>query len=486
MRVLYFNSRSIFSKINDLAIATQFYTPDLILICETWLNEQTPNAMLNIEGYYINSDLRKDRTDTLRGIGGGLLVYIRDGISVNEVSLSSEFSQQCTLEVLLDKDDCQKNINPTITLFYRSPNSSTENNDDFVCLLDTIKNNTLTVGDLNMPGINWSSNVSDRKGQNILDCVNKCALDQLVLFPTHNRGNVLDVAFARNGHSVFNVENIGNIGNSDHTAIVFDILTDGTPKCEDNLVRDWAKGDHNGLDSYLRNIKWNDVLNDCPPDRAWEEMDSIIQAGINRFIPFKKVKRTNKPRWLTKSAKRASNLKRRLFKEYLKDRTEDRFAKYKVAEKKCQKEIRKCRRQHERRLADNHDKSGFNSYVKSKQKQKESVGPLKVNGTTVRDDMEMCSVFNEYFCSVFTREDLNNIPECPNQNNGGSIHSATFTPKRVLECIKSIKPTTSRGPSGYTNKFLRDYCEALCFPSRYSFKYRSLIMWSQVFGKLPT
>ena len=43
---------------------------------------------------------------------------------------------------------------------------------------------------------------------------------------------------------------------------------------------------------------------------------------------------TNKPRWLTKSAKRASNLKRRLFKEYIKDQNADRFSKNKFAEKK--------------------------------------------------------------------------------------------------------------------------------------------------------
>ena len=45
-------------------------------------------------------------------------------------------------------------------------------------LLDKVSNNTLIVDDLNMPGIDWLANISDNKGQNILDVVNKCALDQ--------------------------------------------------------------------------------------------------------------------------------------------------------------------------------------------------------------------------------------------------------------------------------------------------------------------
>ena len=108
LRVMYFNARSSFNKLNDLEIATQFYNPDLILICETWLSEQTPNSMLNIDNYHINSDLRKDRSDTLWGIGGGLLIYVRNGLTVLNVSQNNAFSQHCTLEVILEKDDIRR------------------------------------------------------------------------------------------------------------------------------------------------------------------------------------------------------------------------------------------------------------------------------------------------------------------------------------------------------------------------------------------
>ena len=133
-------------------------------------------------------------------------------------------------------------------------------------------------------------------------------------------------------------------------------------------------------------------------------------------------------------------------------------------EKKCKKIIRKCRRQHELRLAESNDINGFSSYVKSKRKQRDPVGPLKVGGKTIKSDLEMSSILNEYFTSVFTREDLTSVPECLPLNRGSYIHTTYITPNRVEKAIRTLKPTTSCGPSDYTNKFLIEYCSSLINP----------------------
>ena len=201
MKIMYFNARSIFNKVNDLAIVTSFYNPDIVIVCETWLSNQTNNAMISIEGYYVSSDLRKDREDTLRGIGGGLLVYIREGLTVSEVKCNNNFSQYCCFEIELEEDDIHGKLsNPLISAFYRSPNSSTENTEEFAELLREIKKSTLIVGDLNLPNIDWQKKLSDRKGQCVLDAVCDSNMDQVVNFTTHDQGNLLDVAFAQMPH----------------------------------------------------------------------------------------------------------------------------------------------------------------------------------------------------------------------------------------------------------------------------------------------
>ena len=264
--------------------------------------------MINIDGYFICDDLRKDREDTLRGIGGGLLVYIKNGLNVTEVKFNSEFSQYCSFEVELGEDDIQgKRCNPLISLFYRSPNSTTENTEDLAKLIEELQHSTLIVGDLNLPNINWHQNTSDRKGQCVLDAVTYCDIIQLVNFTTHSKGNILDVAFAQKDHSVYNIEDIGNIGSSDHTAILFELIIEKDPKVEPVKARDWRNGDKRGLYSYLDSVEWPSLLSDCPPEQSWEIFDNKVKEGIDKYIPYVEVNQSNKPRWLTPQAKRASN-----------------------------------------------------------------------------------------------------------------------------------------------------------------------------------
>lgn len=110
LKVLYSNARSIVNKVAHLEILINDHDPDLVLICETWCNKDISNAFLNIPGYYIDNDLRKDRTDTLRGIGGGLLVYVRDGLTVKPKEYNNDLNQFSSFEVIGENKNVSKNI----------------------------------------------------------------------------------------------------------------------------------------------------------------------------------------------------------------------------------------------------------------------------------------------------------------------------------------------------------------------------------------
>jgi exonuclease III len=75
VKILYTNAQSVFSKLGELTAVSQDLNPDIILLTETWCNDKIPDAALSLEGYRLETELRKDRTDTGNGVGGGLLVY---------------------------------------------------------------------------------------------------------------------------------------------------------------------------------------------------------------------------------------------------------------------------------------------------------------------------------------------------------------------------------------------------------------------------
>ena len=67
----------------------------------------------------------------------------------------------------------------------------------------------------------------------------------------------------------------------------------------------------------------------------------------------------------------------------------------------------------EHKLATNikQDSKSFFAYIRSKQRVKDSIGPLKgSNGAVISNNKEMAESLNEYFSTVFTLEDTNALP----------------------------------------------------------------------------
>jgi hypothetical protein len=79
--ILYLNAQSIVKKVDELGCVADLSKPDLILVTESWCNEDISNAFLSLDGYELIPDLRMDRETTARGRGGGgLLVYAKEGV----------------------------------------------------------------------------------------------------------------------------------------------------------------------------------------------------------------------------------------------------------------------------------------------------------------------------------------------------------------------------------------------------------------------
>src|SRR6218665_3821608 len=114
------------------------------------------------------------------------------------------------------------------------------------------------------------------------------------------------------------------------------------------------------------------------------------------------------------------------------------------------------------------DSKSFYSYGRSKQKRKERVGPLKNdvgNEEVIVDDEEAAEVLNKYFSSVFTLEDLGNIPE-PKQtclSSGNGLTRIIFTKENVMEqqLLKRLKTDKSPGIDELHPKFLHEVREEI-------------------------
>ena len=107
--------------------------------------------------------------------------------------------------------------------------------------------------------------------------------------------------------------------------------------------------------------------------------------------------------------------------------------------------IRKSKRTLEKKLAGNkknYSKS-FYAYVRSKQKVRDTVGPLEdINGNTISDAFQMAEVLNEYFSSVFTTKDISSLP-VPDakyeDDQSDRLRQLFVTAEMIAKTIKKMK-----------------------------------------------
>ena len=102
LRILYTNARSIVNKVQELKLYVLNVDPDVIIITETWTHSAISNDFLNIPNYYIIA--RHDRSDTLNGRGGGILIYVKSKWKSCETTTQCDFNQHASVKIASNND----------------------------------------------------------------------------------------------------------------------------------------------------------------------------------------------------------------------------------------------------------------------------------------------------------------------------------------------------------------------------------------------
>ena len=347
-----------------------------------------------------------------------------------------------------------------VLLVYRSPNSSVENNLELASLVKNTKKNTIIIGDFNYPNINWSSDVAGTQVP-LVEAVNDRFLTQMVDFPTHVKGNILDLIFTDIPENVISVDNIGNLGNSDHAILSIELDLSPSFNQSNELIRDWRKGDEEGLKGYLSSINFEEEFREKDANECWMTLLDICNSAQDRYIPLTPRRAPGAPPWLTSGVKRLVNRKQRLWKRFTKNRNNANFESYKSAEKLCKKGVQSAKRNFEKKLAKSGNKRPFNAYIKSKSKVKGNIGPLKVGGNLVTSNVGMAQELNQFFTSVFSLEPIGPLPECKKSVQNLSLLDITITSAQVKKKIQQLKPGSAPGPDKITTRLLTTNIDSL-------------------------
>ena len=164
-------------------------------------------------------------------------------------------------------------------------------------------------------------------------------------------------------------------------------------------------------------VDWEEEFKDKEGKECMDLFYSVIQRVKYECVPKKLRRAGSRPIWMNKNIPRLIRKKKRLWKAYSSQdyyqRDYQSFQTYKKVQNDVKKAVKLAKKKFEKSLAKGAKKNpkAFYSYLKKKTANKVSVGPLMDGESLVSDDSEMAELLNTFFCSVFTSENLHDLPE---------------------------------------------------------------------------
>ena len=376
---------------------------------------------------------------------------MRDGLTVfTNSDDNSDFIQYCKFQVKLKSDILNA------CLIYRSPNSSHDNNDELNKLLYSLPRNCIIFGDFNYPNIDWNSYSSNSSTcKTFLDTVMSKDLTQIINFPTHLKGNILDLVLTDLPSEIISARCEGRLGKSDHSIIMIETNVTLNQSETSQKVPQWHKANFNQINSELESFDWDLELRDLSAEEAWTLFTVKMNETVIKNVPFRIRRKTSKPVWMSNKCLQAVRKKRRLWRIFKQSNSQQDFAVYKKQEKFVQKLCKTAKKRFEKNLAsDKGNTRKFYAYVNSKKTVKSTVGPLIHDGVKTDDPKEMANILNKYFASVFVEEDTESLPTI-SEANVEPLENIYFDQSKIKKKIEKLKDGSAPGPDGISVIFLK-------------------------------
>ena len=151
-----------------------------------------------------------------------------------------------------------------------------------------------------------------------------------------------------------------------------------------------------------------------------------------------------------------------MWKRYRETREYHLYEAYKCQRNKAQNEVKKAKQYFEKKLAENikTDPKSFYAYTRSKTRTKDSIGPLvDLMGEVITDSIQAANLLNDYFASVYTDEEMSNLPDPVNiftKTIEESLQTIEFTIAIVQEKLSKMKPNKAPGIDNFNSSMLRE------------------------------
>ena len=296
----HLNLQSINNKIDLVKIQIKQLKFHLFTFSESWLTEDIPDYMLNIEGYNL---VRLDREWKEGGSnatkrGGGVGLYIKDDLTYTQANMVKHNISNKDIEccwIMVIRENTKEML---VCVVYRPPSGNVEAFCDYLNLtLEEIGNNfnreIFIMGDFN---INYLG-VNTQNMKHLLNFEQTTGLKQIIKQPTRGE-NCIDLIFT-NSNDVTN-SGVWGLNISDHDMVyITKKKASVTRKRVSFIGRSYRNYNKEVLQGRLNNLDWNQFWRMQDPNECWSYILNGIENELSIMCPLKtRVIRSSNEPWM--------------------------------------------------------------------------------------------------------------------------------------------------------------------------------------------
>ena len=275
---------------------------------------------------------------------------------------------------------------------------------------------------------------------------------------------MLDLFFTNNTSLINRTEVIPEI--SDHDVVFIDTNVQPTrTKPTPHKTYQYKKANFEALKRDLNDCV-NNILEREPnmsTNELWLEIKESLLNKMDEHIPHKMTSTRFSLPWVTQHIRRMIRKKQRAYNKARNSHSHHDWKQFRDLRKAVQKEIRSSYWKYVTDIVcptlETKPKT-FWSFIKNLKRDQSGVSPLKENGTIHSDSKTKAEILNRQFESVFSNEDLSNIP-----SKGDSPHSSmpciTITTPGVTKILKNLKIHKASGPDEIPARILKETADII-------------------------
>ena len=345
-----------------------------------------------------------------------------------------------------------------IGVCYRSPRAEVNEVEDlYDCIRRHAEDALVIMGDFNYGDINWENMETKGDGSEFIDLVQDCYMTQHVKEATR-ANRILDLILSNDPEMVEDVRLYCPIANSDHNVIMFTILAGRERKSSKQEGYNFHKADYGRICEELASIDWKRYLDGNNVENIWQKIKEELAKCVEKYVPKKSFKRRKHARWMKKKILKLIKSREKQWQKCKERPSHENQIIYKKKRNEVCNEIRKAKANFELKMSENIkvDPKSFYAYARSKSKGRMDIGPLKWKEKMVESPLDMAKVFNEYFVTVFTREDVSNMPIMEEEDEKEILMDIEITEEEITKAVKKkIKPNKAAGVDGFGSTLSR-------------------------------